>query len=71
MVSAMLGHKKRFVPLMALGPTLGIMFFSGVILATLFPGSLIAGWLMLIPLALLGGVLVFGIVASVIGHFLR
>jgi hypothetical protein len=67
----MLGHKKRFDPLMALGPTLGIMFFTGVILATLFPGFIIAGWLMLIPLALLGGVLVFGLVAGIIGHFLR
>ncbi len=57
---------------MAAGPTLATLFGAGLIIALLFPslGGL-AGWLMLLPILLVGAVLVFGVAANVIGHFLR
>jgi hypothetical protein len=72
MVSAMLGSQKRFDIFMAVGPTMATLFGAGFVIAMLFPSlGWLAGWLMLLPILLIGGALVFGVVANVIGHFLR
>lgn len=48
------------------------MFAAGVLLGLLAPSmGWLAGWLMLLPVLLVGGALVLAVVSGVIGHFLR
>ncbi|MCX8017354.1 MAG: hypothetical protein N2690_05580 [Rhodocyclaceae bacterium] len=68
----MLGHPKRFVPFLALGPALALMFCAGLVLALWFPSlGWLAGWLLAAPVLLVGTALVFGIAAALIGRLLR
>jgi hypothetical protein len=68
----MLGHPKRFDPFLALGPALAVMFGAGLVLALWFPSlGTLAGWLLAIPVLLVGAALVFGIAAALIGRLLR
>ncbi|MFN3295695.1 hypothetical protein [Caldimonas sp.] len=68
----MLGHPKRFDPLLALSPALALMFGAGLVLALWFPSlGWLAGWLLAVPVLLVGAALVFGVAAALIGRLLR
>ncbi|MBN8716130.1 MAG: hypothetical protein J0I72_00610 [Stenotrophomonas sp.] len=72
MLDAMLGHPKTFIGWFAIGPVLLAMFAIGALLGLIAPSlGWLAGWLMLMPVLIVGGALVLGVVGNVIGHFLR
>lgn len=48
------------------------MFCAGLVLALWFPSlGTLAGWLLAVPVLLVGAALVFGIAAALIGRLLR
>lgn len=68
----MRSRPKRFDPFLALGPALAVMFGAGWVLALRFPSlSALAGWLLAVPVVLVGAALVLGIAETVVGRFLR
>ncbi|WP_091530612.1 hypothetical protein [Fontimonas thermophila] len=68
----MLGTRHTFIVWHAIGPTLAVLFGAGVVIGLLFPSLAgLAGWLMLGPILLVGGALVFAVVTNVIGRLIR